>query len=94
MTTPSPEEFSAVVDQVADQLRAMASERHPSIQQVTRFFEFAHLPAHLQTVSAPFTLTAKTLLDTIPADDPELTVALRKLLEAKDAAVRAAVATR
>lgn len=56
-----------------------------------QFFVFAHLPANLQKVSAPFTTLAQTLVEVLP-DNAEKTVALRKLLESKDAAVRAAVA--
>ena len=53
-----------------------------------QFFEFAHLPAHLQAVSKPFCILATHVNDVLP-DNPEKTVALRKLLEAKDCAVRA-----
>lgn len=53
-----------------------------------QFFAYAHLPAHLQEASKPFGELAKTLDDTLPSN-PEKTTALRKLLEAKDCAVRA-----
>lgn len=53
-----------------------------------QFFEYAHLPSHLQAVSAPFGELAKRLDADLPGN-PEKTVALRKLLEAKDCAVRA-----
>lgn len=53
-----------------------------------QFFKYDHLPEHLQTVSKPFGEMAKNLEDTLP-NNPEKTVALRKLLEAKDCAVRA-----
>ncbi len=56
-----------------------------------QFFTFSHLPAHLKLVSAPFSDLAEFVM-TLPRS-PERTVALRKLLEAKDAAVRAALAT-
>jgi hypothetical protein len=48
------------------------------------------LPEHLQEVSRPFAGLAAIIL-TLPRN-PERTVALRKLLEAKDAAVRAKLA--
>jgi len=65
---------------------------HPSISGVLKFFEFAHLPAHLQAISAPFAALAwRTARNHNPANGAECTVALRKLLEAKDAAVRAAL---
>jgi len=53
-----------------------------------QYFEYAHLPAHLQAVSKLFGELAKQIEDTLPAN-PEKTTALRKLLEAKDCAVRA-----
>ena len=60
-------------------------------EHILQFFAYAHLPAHLQVVSQPFGDLAQHLVDTLPRN-PERTVALRKLLEAKDAAVRALVA--
>lgn len=51
----------------------------------------SHLPPHLAEVSKPFADLAQTLL-ALPRN-PERTVALRKLLEAKDAAVRARLFT-
>ena len=59
-------------------------------EHIAQFFAFAHLPAHLQAVSKPFGELAEAVL-TLPRN-PERTVALRKLLEAKDAAVRAVLA--
>ncbi len=61
---------------------------HPSIQHVLKFFDFKHLPEKLQEVSAPFWQLAQQVAGRAP-DNQETTVALRKLLEAKDAAVRA-----
>jgi hypothetical protein len=49
----------------------------------------AHLPEKLKAVSEPFGILADQIA--ARADNPETTVALRKLLEAKDAAVRAAL---
>lgn len=53
-------------------------------------FSFAHLPEHLQEASAPFFRLASDLVRTLPIG-PEKTVCMRKLLEAKDCAVRAAI---
>lgn len=53
-----------------------------------QFFSFAHLPPHLQDVSRPFCATAEWIVQNLPRN-PERIVALRKLLEAKDCAVRA-----
>jgi len=55
---------------------------------ILRFFEFSHLPERLQKVSKPFGELAQHLADTLP-QCAETTVALRKILEGKDAAVRA-----
>jgi hypothetical protein len=55
------------------------------------YFRFDHLPPHLQAVSKPFAELAAVLLSTPCFDQSEREVALRKLLESKDAAVRSAV---
>lgn len=60
-------------------------------EHILQFFAFAHLPPHLATVSERFGRVADWIVTTLPRN-PERTVALRKLLEAKDAAVRAALA--
>lgn len=60
----------------------------PQTEHIMQFFAFAHLPPHLQEVSRPFAEHADRIVATLPLN-PERTVALRKLLEAKDAAVRA-----
>jgi len=57
---------------------------------ILRFFHYAHLPAALQVRSKPFCDLARLIIDTTPRN-AERTVALRKMLEAKDAAVRAAL---
>lgn len=57
-------------------------------EPIMQFFTYEHLPQHLQDVSKPFGELAKLIIDTLPCN-PERTVALRKLLESKDAAVRA-----
>lgn len=57
-------------------------------EPIMRYFEYAHLPSHLQHTSRRFHDLAHDLVNALPRN-PERTVALRKLLEAKDAAVRA-----
>lgn len=59
-------------------------------EQLLQFFEYSHLPDPLQVVSRPFGDLANRLVETLPRN-PERTVALRKLLEAKDCAVRALI---
>lgn len=56
-------------------------------EPMLQFFEYSHLPAHLQSVSKPFCDIAASIVATLPRN-PERTCALRKLLEAKDCAVR------
>lgn len=60
------------------------------MEPLLQFFEFKHLPEPLQAVSQPFCELAHRVVQTLPRN-PERTVALRKLLEAKDCAVRALI---
>lgn len=57
-------------------------------EPILRFFHYAHLPPVLQARSKPFCDLARMIFDTTPRN-AERTMALRKLLEAKDCAVRA-----
>lgn len=61
------------------------------MEHIHQFFAYHHLPAHLQVVSKPFGDLAQQIIETLPRN-PERTVSLRKLLESKDAAVRALIA--
>lgn len=65
---------------------------HVTQEPIMQFFSYGHLPAPLQLVSEPFADLAEHIMYSLPRN-PERTVALRKLLEAKDAAVRAKLAT-
>lgn len=55
---------------------------------IMKFFEFAHLPPHLQGVSGDVYGLACSLDAQIP-DSAEKSAGMRKLLEAKDCFVRA-----
>lgn len=55
---------------------------------IMKYFAYEHLPAHLQEVSKPIGELAKQMDETLP-DSAEKSAGLRKLLEAKDALVRA-----
>ena len=65
---------------------------HPATAALLPFFEYGHLPPHLAEVSRPFHDLAHNLAEHPDLNGPEVTVALRKLVEAKDAAVRSMVA--
>ncbi len=58
---------------------------------IMQYFAYEHLPEHLQPASQPFCELARKLDAELP-DGPEKSVCLRKLLEAKDAGVRARLA--
>lgn len=75
---PAPEEFSAT--EIAQ-------------DHILQFFHYSHLPEALRSRSKPFCALARQIIDETPRN-PERTVALRKLLEAKDANVRAFVAAK
>ena len=75
------------------------------VEHILQFFKHDHLPAPLRMVSRPFCELAHAIVygdSAVSAGEvvlggalprnPERTVALRKLLEAKDAAVRALLA--
>lgn len=55
-----------------------------------QFFRYEHLPSDLQVPSKHFAHLAEYVTSMLPRN-PERTVCLRKLLEAKDCAVRAAL---
>lgn len=65
--------------------------RHPSTVQLLRWFDWEHLTSdHLRLVSRLCQELAYSMADNLE-DHPELTTGLRKLLEAKDCFVRAAI---
>jgi len=63
----------------------------PPTDHAMQFFAYDHLPQAMQSVSKPFSELAKTMVELLPRN-PERTKMLNKLLEAKDCAVRAAIA--
>lgn len=60
------------------------------MSRILRYFAYEHLPLDLQAVSKPFSDLAHFVDEKLIASE-ETTAALRKLLEAKDCAVRAAL---
>lgn len=67
---------------------APAPQHHPAVAEVLRHFSFDHLPEHLAAISKKVHDLAHEMAEKL--DGPMLTTGLHKLLEAKDAFVRAA----
>jgi hypothetical protein len=64
---------------------------HAATEHLLQFYKFNHLEGDLRVVSEKFAKLAMDIAEALP-DNPEKTVALRKLLEAKDCAVRCQLA--
>jgi len=75
---------------VAANLMGWLTQLQTTDDTMLQFFEFDHLPEHLQNVSMHFAALAITICRELPKIE-ERRVALRKLLEAKDAAVRSRI---
>jgi len=85
---------------MSDKIVGTAEPIHPAPKQFTadqlatdpilRYFHYAHLPEALAAVSEPFCMLAYVIIERLPRN-AERSTALRKLLEAKDCAVRAMV---
>ena len=68
------------------------AERHPGTRQIARWFSYSHLiNSEAYKISRECHGLAEAMIGELP-DGPELTAGLRKLLEAKDCFVRAALA--
>lgn len=74
----------------ADADKENAKPLPPMPSYLLQFFAYTHLPESLQNISKPFGELASMIATTLP-QNPEATTALRKLLEAKDCAVRASI---
>lgn len=58
--------------------------------EIMQYFTYSHLPEHLQAASKPFCDLAEHIEVTM-AESEEKTISLRRLLESKDAGVRASL---
>lgn len=67
---------------------ASPPESTPDVEPMMRWFAYEHLREPMRHVSLNFHALAVVITATVPRS-AERTVALRKLLESKDAAVRA-----
>src|SRR5262245_47214420 len=83
-----PEERTMASENETPQ-RPQGDPKYP--EPIMQFFASAHLPERLQAVSKPFGELAQHIVTTLPRN-AERSTALRKLLEGKDAAVRALLA--
>lgn len=77
-------------------LQHAAEQAHPGVQAIVKYFSYDHLKGVPRSVSQEFCKLAANLVAGVEGsfealEGPELTVALRKLLEGKDAAVRASL---
>lgn len=73
-----------------DELMVLVEGRHPSLSGIAVYFNYHHLPdGLLRQTSERICETALSMAERL--DGPELVVGLRKLLEAKDCFVRAAL---
>jgi hypothetical protein len=64
--------------------------QHPGVTALLRYFAYDHLSPRLAVVSGSCHALAHDMAGRLP-QGPELTAGLRKLLEAKDCFVRAAL---
>lgn len=82
---PEPTETTSAPTGPVDDV---AVAREATKEDMLQWFAFAHLPPHLQAISRTFAEVAIWMATTLPRN-PERTAGLRKLVEAKDCAVRA-----
>lgn len=69
----------------------MTTPPHPSVANLLRWFATDHLPEHLRPIVEELRFVAEAAAQR--CEGPELAAGLRKLLEAKDCLVRAAIAS-
>lgn len=74
-----------------------STPRHPALTEALRWLHWKHLPDHLAEISRPISELGHHLADQLApngaAPSPQLLLGIQRLVEAKDALVRAAVAT-
>lgn len=85
--TPDPASVFGTAEHAARETEG----RDQHIADRLQWLTFAHLPEGLRRFSAPAYYAAVELIREIRTDSPELVTALHKLIEAKDAAMRAGI---
>ena len=73
-----------------DEAKAAAIDEARKRYSILQYFQYDHLPEKLRAVSKPFGDLAFEMALALPFN-PETSAGLRKLLEAKDCLVRAAL---
>ncbi len=76
--------------QVVHPARTEFTDEEIATDPILRYFHYTHLPPTLRDVSREFARLARHVIDTVPRN-AERSAGLRKLLEAKDCAVRAVI---
>ena len=84
----SLKDLQTYFDKIQQQGAIMFTQDEIDLDPILVWFAYEHLPSRLQLVSKVFAEAAKTILINVPRS-AERTVCFRKLLEAKDCAVRA-----
>ena len=79
------------VDGSSEHAAAITERRWPEVRDRMQWLTYAHLPEGLRKFSAPFYRAACDLLLEVRKDNPELVVMLDRLIEAKDAGMRAGI---
>lgn len=69
----------------------MIETKNSAFDRILKYFKFDHLPPHLQEASKDFSELAHQMAVRGDENIPETMAGLRKLLEAKDCAVRAMI---
>lgn len=87
---PPPENIEKA-NKLIEQLNELERRKNPPPDSMLKFFRYDHLPRILREVSFEFSVLANTVANMAVVDERERQVALRKLLEAKDAAVRSVI---
>jgi hypothetical protein len=76
---------------MSNMMKDRRKKMHPATESIIKHFSYDHLSGNLKRISKKFSDLAIELAEDETLSGAELTVGLRKLLEAKDCAVRAAV---
>jgi hypothetical protein len=71
--------------------KSLLEGRHRAVTDAVRWLDSSHLPPYLQRIAQPFEAAIAEMLHNVKVDDPQITHAINRTIEAKDCAVRAAV---